>query len=1262
MENVVFNTMKKVLSDVDTKVYVCDCTTSAGKTYAMTLLVVDEYVKYLETGIKKYSKVLFIANLKSQFISTDVKNMVLKKYNNGEIKTTLSRIELIQKMEKDFVSIESVADDVNITELKNLQTFLRDNFNNSLSKTIVVDIDNYINNKNAYNYIKQQKISGISIEEIARKAYADTESSIRKNLKKFLQSKASKNNKDVLIQYAKKIWKQSNIGNKFFVEMHIAKCMVPIDTVIGPEYNFTKDKKDKSFLNNALLLMDEPDTLFSKMHQFNIDDMKKTPIKIKDFLITSKTTLDNFTPFRGNDEIKTLFANDFKQLKDFFDTVDKKISIVADYRVNFQNESQKNILLLGRQETRKDLFIKQRNENGKILIDILEENIDGNCIPFDEWRCDVTKLINATLNLIKKIAEHIYEKESKTKVISKSECYHKVMSEFGFDNTKNGIIKEAIERTMISNTFYHCNERDYELNIVYIEENNESTLELSDKPFEVSVFIKLYDETDQLITMLDIAEKSFLCSATGTINTFIGNFNIEKLRKHFGCSFKVFGENPQNVKALKKYMSDFRKESGANYYVCPLTDEYNMNNYICDKHFDEMQKVRFNLIVKKAFGEQEINFNATRFINNFLSMNIPAKNKDSKFYYNRYRKLFTNIGCAVYHQLCIAKSCGTNIMVFVPNNIYFSEQLKKDFIKSVRRTYIQYESEVATKGDLNVCVASIKASDMNATKGEDGNEAEKEYDKVMKNFATNIEKSVRQNDKYCNILFLSFQTGDTGINLKISNVNDETINKLLQSEHYVKINDLSKLEINFDTLISLEKTYKTGIETRKPLLEDKLKTLEMVNNAIDIGIAHPVHIQKFNEYINNGTIEHIPKMFEYKKEDEYGHHPTTALQLPVKNSISRGYIQMIARRQRGNIEPKNILFIISDDVDFHHIFSNHTGLNPELLCDDLKNIKEELEKNCYFVDISSTQMLDKNVEKAEFKKQNEQWAFFANNEFGKILSNYRKGIDDYRINLYQNLKSDTNSIIYHLTTNDEAESMKAIFNRTDLPSIYIKNNGQNNYYYKQHKNGTFEISYTYKSENGWKSFEDVIHINKIAIQQLDIGYYNNSDYEYIVGPWFINIIDGEIAEKLLMMQSETLTSGGSSNYIYTTNANCKDRGIFELSDFIAEHSVLGNNIAIDIKNTMADTSSEFISILSSRSSIRDIKQKSTKLKEKFNNENLQYIILNMRPHKVCEHTLSKVLVDENGNVLKNVTVINDCITEDGNITPLFYELINKITH
>lgn len=545
--------------------------------------------------------------------------------------------------------------------------------------------------------------------------------------------------------------------------MSLDKFYLGNSTIIESTYKFT-DRKD--MYDQAIVFIDEIDAAKDTILNREIEESLKNNINIFKLFIDIRNTLETkkfpqemlrSSRHNQNDknrqkeiliEMKRIFSNDFNEynMQYAFKTLEKDIyrKYIFDdgtYSTIAQDNNQKEIFV-----------IKNDNEN----YNYLSFKDDGSGIKLSKVLGTINGAIKYFLNGIFLLAINYleYYNEHKNKNDDAMQYYDAVQSIVKAFNIENSMIPYVcnlvtgnITTKQRYNTTFSTSIYDSGFRYYHFEDNINNNLSTNIRMYN------LWDTPESF--MLQLAQKSYVVglSATSTLETVTGNFDIEYLKQHLGESYYV--PSDEEKEAIDKYVEN----------------AINSNNSKIHVHIVK------NVDIEELFSDED----NIAWLDNLLSITLDAENDFQKKRFLKVLKVIKGF---------ISEEQSKSIILLSNRNL--SEKKKNLYSADNIKAYIdRYKAEIQNNDDFEVI-----------------NLVTKNFEEKKKEYQSHINNNKRV------IIFSSYPTTGAGQNLQyeyIVNNSKEDIdsiyvdnptNLLVQTSNFnqEKVSDLIKYIFQIESL------------------------------------------------------------------------------------------------------------------------------------------------------------------------------------------------------------------------------------------------------------------------------------------------------------------------------------------------------------------------------------------------------------------------------------------------------------------------------
>jgi len=532
------NSIKRFTTELNNGLYLIDMPTGIGKTY--------EAIKYIYNHFDEDRKFFYITSLNKNVDSAydDLKKMFHKAGRDADFLNGCIRL---------YSNAEKVIEVLVTIEVSNDPLMKLDSF-----RALKNEVDMYHSIKNStFNE------SAAILERIEKDIKEKYEPAFRHEVETYLNEQ--KTNKKERFQYVKNNHKwlidiypsiMTSFRKVFF--MSLDKFYLGNSTIIEPAYKFI-NKKD--MYDKALVFIDEVDAAKDTILNRQIEESLKNSINVFKLFIDIRNTLESkkfpkemLRSSKHNEEdrnrqeeilieMKRIFSEEFKEynMQYAFKTLEKDI-----YRKYIFDDGSYSTI--AQDNNQKEIYV---NKNTK-------ENYNHLSFVEDESSIKLSKVLGTINGAIKYFLNGVYylainyreyyneHKGEKDDAMQYDDAVQSIVKAFNIENNMIPYVCNLVTGNISTkhryNTTFSTSIYDSGFRYYHFEDNINNNLSTNIRMYN------LYDTPESF--MLQLAQKSYVVglSATSTLETVTGNFDIEYLKQHLGeCFFEPTQEEKEAI-------------------------------------------------------------------------------------------------------------------------------------------------------------------------------------------------------------------------------------------------------------------------------------------------------------------------------------------------------------------------------------------------------------------------------------------------------------------------------------------------------------------------------------------------------------------------------------------------------------------------------------------------------------------------------------------------------------------------------------------
>lgn len=610
----------------DNGLFLINTPTGSGKTYDVL-----EYI--CEASLNpnnKDKKYIFITNLKKNLPREDLEKHFLKEREG------YSQSELKRLLDEKYIYID------------NIEESLLSNYNEQLERIIPIQIRELDEYKDCFNIVKEMQITRKSnnknLYSILSKQFRPLEVQFRNKIRYLLKKELK--NVDAMLsaleidnnwKWLKKLYPIVALKKKQIIFMSMDKFLLSIDTIVESPFFFYNGKK----LQNTTIFIDEIDSNKSTILKRIIENNLKMNIAYVDLFNTIYYSLHNHIVTKDivtsskirkekakeNIKYKKSLETIIEDTKKKFDNVYCKYSLEYNHKTDTEETElpqdflfcdHLNHTVLNGENTY--IVVKRDKAQRKNIISFSKKK------PKDE-NYTIYKLLGELRKCIRWFRGAVY-------ILANN--YRELMNERLKDGEDEFTLDQAIYTILSELGIKETNKRyqEYMRNMILSEEKSKNTVLESEYDLsfyengflyysfidkrnhnqESDITMVSFDENPEKL-LVKICEKAKVIgiSATATIPSVIGNFDLNYLKLKLGKNYKILdGEDLNRIKI--NYNQQQSGLENVNIHVVPI-DSSNYSAELWTKLLrnEEVGKIIYNKLNQEVYDFDDQNYNKQRY-------------------------------------------------------------------------------------------------------------------------------------------------------------------------------------------------------------------------------------------------------------------------------------------------------------------------------------------------------------------------------------------------------------------------------------------------------------------------------------------------------------------------------------------------------------------------------------------------------------------------------------------------------------------------
>lgn len=840
-----------IISQVSNGLLIADMPTGYGKTYNSARAIYEYIYKY-----KGNKKQFFITNLKKNLPIEELKNAYLENDNKN-----FSKDVLLIKSNYDYLCDNF------------LKAKIPDKFRTPLFKEIedsLITLKRLEVNKETFGKMLKEKMEKQIKDDLEPKFRKEITNIIKNNLPKEPSHRREQIRENKDYKWIGEMYPTVFMDDYKIYLLSLDKFLVKNTVLVEPSYYFIRN----GITDNAIIFFDEFDSGKETIERFLIKralDSKQDYIKLflqiynayKNHIFSSellevinKDNDSKYNLLNLKKEANELF-NDFKlqyNYKTVSDGIDKKQSFLFNdnsYHTMFRNNCNYVRATLDKDKNRvniyfenKDQYYQNRKEDD-IVIYTLVRNISSFLNKFRYMVLILAQNYSNYINEKRSSKEDQFSIENASKTIyrefSLSESQiNLLMNEL----TQNTLVKDTEKKIIQDMSFYNNGYKYFEF-----EDSDEH---LNETAFN---FVDLKDTPEKIITFLANKAKVIGISATATIKTVTGNYDLDYLQSKLQNNFKYV---PRET--YFKIQQELEEAWGAYY-----NGNININTCVLNlnKGHLSMEDRLEEIFIKRSL------------VNKYIAT-ISIHSTEDDYIWQRYCNIFMAIKEFVMHDDIKSFLCLNSVLPKMQGNTStFSLEVFNDALHDLAKYY--------GKNISNNNLIVLRSYNFD----EDKNKILKKLSNGEKVFIMSTYKTTGAGQN------LQYEVSNIKDFVMLGNVYDENDSRYRKKDiDAIFLGDITNLAVNIYNEDGLEKEnllkYFFQIEYLYENDEISYKTLD---DLIKLG---------FNRYSNSGD-------FNYKYQE-------LSKSKSIKRQATKDVMQAIGRMSRTYVKNHNIYIYIVEEV------------------------------------------------------------------------------------------------------------------------------------------------------------------------------------------------------------------------------------------------------------------------------------------------------------------------------------------------------------
>ncbi|MCR4660799.1 MAG: hypothetical protein K5765_02220 [Clostridia bacterium] len=588
------------INSLDNGLYLIDMPTGTGKT--------TQAINYIYNHYKENRKFIYVTSLKKNVEDAYIKLNELFKKNHLEEEFKSRALRLYANADKVIESIMNVKTNTS-DEIMNFQSFIR------LKKEVEI--------------LKRiEKIDPNMKERFEKDIKEKLEPEFRKDVKKFINEKKRtnkerfyyiKNNHNWLLELYPSIL--TNNRNIYFVT--IDKFYLGNDTIIESTYKFINNQ---SIINNAVIFIDEVDATKSTILSRQIDESLKNSIDLIQLFLNIHSTLNNkdfpkemLIPSQLDISKQRTEESIIEKMKDVFNEAFKDNNMNYAFKLLDKDDDKKyifddnSILTITKEPKTTDIYIVHSNKENYNRITLTgEKNAHRLQSIIRKISGAVSYFINGCYILAINYCNAYNESQKENDLMQIDDSVSSIIRAFNINERfinylTNVVLSKGTNKFVnvagLTTDFYEHGFRYYKFTDSL--SNNFSTV------------ISMFDlnDTPELF-LLNLCKKAHVIglSATSTIDTVTGNYDLRFLKQKLGANYYV--ENDKDKDRVNAYIEKIISSNKSNITV-EFEDVEDVNSSICQIFQKNDYQDYFNNLLTLQKDDE---FNNRRFVKILLAI------------------------------------------------------------------------------------------------------------------------------------------------------------------------------------------------------------------------------------------------------------------------------------------------------------------------------------------------------------------------------------------------------------------------------------------------------------------------------------------------------------------------------------------------------------------------------------------------------------------------------------------------------------------
>ena len=848
-------TLLNFLLDKNNGLIIADMPTGFGKTYNC-VEVMYEYI-YIKNGIKKQ---FYITTLKKNLPIQDLKN-VYDRNNNKNFKNDV----LVIKSNYDYIFDNFF--DVEIPykfreeiyyELEKKLKFLKNEeikFENTLLD-MKIETENIIRNdleikfrKNIINILKDLKTNstkkGESLKDILKN---DND---YKWIAKIYPTVFMDDYKIYLLTIDKFLLKNTVLlkPSYYFISDQITDNSI----IFIDEFDTGKETVERSLINRALSSKNDYINLFLKIYNSFQNHIFTRELSILSNSIKNEKYRLSYLK-KKSEEIFTTFKLEYNY-KTIDSVIDSRQSFLFNdnsYHTMLRNNKDYIRATFNKKNEKVDIFFEDKNQyyenrqEDDIIIYSLVRNISSFLNKFKFMILILSKDYSDYINNIRKENQDKFTVENAMKTIYREFSFNKEEIKILMDEIcTDFVLRENINTEIPDMTFYNHGFKYFEF-----EDSDEH---LNETSFN---YINFFNTPEKIILYISKKAKVIGISATGSINTATGNYDLDYLRHKLRDDFKSI---PVEVyKKIEKELED-NWENYHNGKININTEIVNFN----EQQFSVEQRLEkiFNDIRKSKLYSQKLSL-------------LVGDSETGEYVLGRYCNIFKVINEFVIHD---------DIKSFLCLNMVLPKENKDNFDLNIFKEFMSDLIKLNNKQNENISIEVLESNN---------------FEEDKKRILSKLEKGEKV------FIMSSYKTVGAGQNLQYKFLNKKNFvqigKNIAKNDSRIQKKDIDGLFLGDITNIAVNIYSEDGIE-KSDLLKYFLQ-IEYLYENDEINYVELDNLIKlgFRKYI--GSVE------------DNGYYRCLSNSKHIRRQVTRDVVQAIGRICRTYVKNKNIYIYTVEEL------------------------------------------------------------------------------------------------------------------------------------------------------------------------------------------------------------------------------------------------------------------------------------------------------------------------------------------------------------